>query len=104
MAAVSTVFNKAGKENAMNALISKLTVASAAISAFLMVSPAHANLAIPIMNQVAARTDLTMLESLKPISMTGELFVENETAVAHETELSAKLNQMNALRHLMRSA
>jgi hypothetical protein len=101
LATVSTAF-KGRKGKAMNSMISKLSLAAAAVSLFLTVSPAHANLAVPVLNQPIPRTDLSMLESLKPITISGD--IQSHAAPSPDTELSAKLNQMAAIRHLMRSA
>jgi hypothetical protein len=92
----------------MRILLIKLSTLFFLTAVFLTASPAHANLAAlvsPASFQSPARTDLSMLEGLKPMAAPGSF--SNTTFIEEpifESELSGKLNQLRALRHMMRSA
>ena len=87
----------------MRILVSKLTLFSVLFLTLLTVSPAHANMAVVPLG-MPARMDLTLLESLKPIAAGGiapEVSIEEP---AFESALSDKMQELRALRYMMRSA
>lgn len=89
-------------------LMWKLVTLFFLMAVILTASPAHANpasLVSPVDLNLQARTDLSMLESLKPISFSGKNLSSGmiEEPVM-ESELSGRLNQISAIRQMMRSA
>ena len=92
----------------MRNVLMKLSTLMLWMAVFLTASPAHANLAslvAPVDFKIQARTDLSMLESLKPIAISGKALSSGTIEKpAPKTEVSRKLNQISAIRQIMRSA